>query len=47
MQEPKEKGQKTTKEEVIYLAIDHLKKGNYRLDVLLENKVIKSVTIIK
>ena len=47
MSKEKKMAQTATKEEVIYLAIDHLKKGKYRLNVLLKNKVIKSVSIIK
>lgn len=47
MSEEKESAQKIAKEEVIYLTVDHLKRGKYRLDILLENQVIKSVTIIK
>lgn len=43
----KKSAQITTKEEVIYLTVDHLKKGTYRLEVLLDNKIIKSVMIIK
>lgn len=31
----------------IYLSIDHLKKGSYQLNILLNNKVVKSITIIK
>ncbi|MFL0354728.1 hypothetical protein [Xanthomarina sp. GH4-25] len=31
----------------IYLNIDHLKNGQYELKILLNNKVIKSVKIIK
>ena len=33
--------------EKIYLSIDHLKKGQYELKILLNNKVVKSVKIIK
>ena len=35
------------KHDKIYLNIDHLKNGQYELQILLKNKVIKSVTIIK
>ncbi|MEZ4792437.1 MAG: hypothetical protein R2783_02890 [Gelidibacter sp.] len=35
------------KDETIYLSIDHLKKGTYRLNILLKNKVIQCVEIIK
>lgn len=35
------------KSEKIYLSINHLKKGNYDLEILLNNKVIKTVKIIK
>jgi len=31
----------------IYLSIDHLKKGTYQLNILLKNKVIKSIKIHK
>ena len=31
----------------IYLNIDHLKAGRYELQILLNNKVIKTITIIK
>jgi hypothetical protein len=31
----------------IYLNIDHLKKGHYELRIILNNKVVKSVKIIK
>ncbi|MEH1009367.1 MULTISPECIES: hypothetical protein [Winogradskyella] len=35
------------KDDKIYLNIDHLKKGNYQLEILLNNKVIKSIKITK
>ena len=35
------------KQDKIYLNIDHLKDGQYELQILLKNKIIKSVTIIK
>ena len=47
MSKEKKMEQTASKEEVIYLAIDHLKRGTYQLKVLLRNKVIKTVTIIK
>lgn len=31
----------------IYLNIDHLKKGQYKLNVMLNNKIIKSIRIDK
>ncbi len=31
----------------IYLSIDHLKEGNYKLNITLKNKVIKSVKLNK
>lgn len=34
-------------DEKIYLSIDHLKKGTYTLSILLKNKIIKSIEIIK
>ena len=39
--------QKEEEDDKIYLNIDHLKKGQYVLKILLNNKVIKSVRIIK
>lgn len=47
MSNTKKLSQEKTDEEVIYLAIDHLKTGKYRLNILLNKKVIKSITIIK
>lgn len=35
------------KEDKIYLSIDHLKKGKYQLNILLNNKVMKSIKINK
>ena len=32
---------------VIYLSLDHLKDGVYKLNIMLKNKVIKSVKIKK
>lgn len=32
---------------VIYLSIDHLKKGNYKLSITLNNKVVKSLNFKK
>jgi len=34
-------------EEKIYLSIDHLKNGRYILNILLENKIVKSIKIKK
>ena len=31
----------------IYLSIDHLKKGQYLLNIMLDNKVLKSIKIDK
>ena len=31
----------------IYLSIDHLKEGNYKLNITLKNKVIKTVKLNK
>lgn len=31
----------------IYLSIDHLKEGNYKLNITLKNKVIKSIKLKK
>ena len=31
----------------IYLSIDHLKKGTYKLNITLKNKIVKSVKLIK
>ena len=33
--------------EKIYLSIDHLKKGTYNLNILLKNKIIKTIQFIK
>lgn len=35
------------KDEKIYMSIDHLKKGNYKLNILLNNKIVKTIEIIK
>ena len=35
------------RDDKIYLNIDHLKEGKYELKILLKNKVVKSVKIIK
>ncbi len=35
------------KSEKIYLSIDHLKDGHYELEILLKNKVVMSIVIIK
>jgi len=35
------------KEDKIYLSIDHLKEGQYQLNILLKDKVVKSIKIIK
>lgn len=35
------------KNDKIYLSINHLKKGHYELEILLNNKVVMSVKIIK
>lgn len=35
------------KDENIYMSIDHLKKGNYKLNILLNNKIVKTIEIIK
>jgi len=34
-------------EDKIYLSIDHLKSGKYKLNILLKGKVVKSVKIKK
>lgn len=31
----------------IYLGIDHLKNGSYVLNIILKNKIIKSIKFIK
>jgi len=31
----------------IYLSIDHLKDGNYVFNIMLENKIIKSIKLKK
>jgi len=35
------------KEEKIYLSIDHLKAGTYKLNILLKNKIVKTIKFIK
>ena len=40
------KGPKET-DEKIYLSIDHLKKGTYKLNILLKNEIIKTIKFIK
>lgn len=35
------------KDDVIYMSIDHLKEGSYELKILLKNKVMKTVKILK
>jgi hypothetical protein len=35
------------KEDKIYLSIDHLEKGTYKLNILLKKKIIKCIEIIK
>lgn len=35
------------KNEKIYLNIDHLKTGRYELEILLNNKVVKTIEIVK
>ncbi len=39
---PKEK-----EDEKIYLSIDHLKKGTYKLNILLKNEIIKTIKFYK
>ncbi|MDP5082455.1 MAG: hypothetical protein NWP87_07365 [Winogradskyella sp.] len=41
------KSSEKSKYETIYLSIDHLKKGMYQLTILLNNEVVKTLTIIK
>ncbi|MDO6759113.1 hypothetical protein Q4566_02780 [Tamlana sp. 2_MG-2023] len=41
------KANEAEKEVVIFMSIDHLKKGNYELKILLNNEVVKSVKITK
>lgn len=38
---------KTEESQNIYLSIDHLKKGKYLLNIMLKNKVIKSIKLKK
>lgn len=38
---------KKERENIIYLSIDHLKHGNYKLLITLKNKIIKSVKFKK
>lgn len=35
------------KDDVIYMSIDHLKQGKYELKILLKNKVLKTIKILK
>ncbi len=35
------------KDETIYLSIDHLKEGSYKLNLLLKNEIIKTIKFIK
>ncbi|WP_418603996.1 hypothetical protein [Hwangdonia sp.] len=35
------------KEQPIFLSIDHLKNGHYKLNITLKNKVIKSIKLDK
>ncbi|MDC8000477.1 hypothetical protein POV26_05485 [Aequorivita todarodis] len=35
------------KDDVIYMSIDHLKRGKYELKLLLDNKVMKTIKILK
>ncbi|MGM5471003.1 hypothetical protein ACS386_12060 [Flavobacteriaceae bacterium LMO-SS05] len=32
---------------IIYLSIDHLKQGTYKLQVTLKNKIVKTIKLIK
>lgn len=38
---------KSSDKKIIYLSIDHLKSGKYQLNILLDNKVIKTISIKK
>lgn len=38
---------KQTGHDKMYLSIDHLKNGKYQLNILLKNKVVQTVEIIK
>ena len=42
-----ENGTDKDKEGSIYMSIDHLKKGKYKLRIIQENEVIKLVKIVK
>lgn len=37
----------TKKDEIIYMSIDHLKEGKYQLKILIKNKVMKTIKILK
>ncbi|MBB5269203.1 MULTISPECIES: hypothetical protein [Algibacter] len=37
----------TDENQNIYLSIDHLKKGQYLLNIMLNNKIIKSIKLKK
>ncbi|WP_216068520.1 hypothetical protein [Pseudotamlana agarivorans] len=41
------KAKQIEKEVVIFMSIDHLRKGKYALKILLDNKVVKSIKISK
>lgn len=43
----KSKDNPENKASKIYLSIDHLRKGNYKLNITLENKVIKTIKLSK
>lgn len=47
MQDNKDIKVASKNEQHIYLSIDHLKDGNYTLDIILDDNVIKSITIRK
>lgn len=41
------KSNNVEKEVSVFMSIDHLKKGNYELKILLDNKVIKAIKFTK
>lgn len=47
MQEQEYTDESTNNVQPIYISIDHLKDGNYVLNIMLNNKVIKSIKLKK
>lgn len=47
MLQEKDVHDKNEESKPVYLSIDHLKDGNYVFNIMLENKVIKSIKLKK